>query len=453
MRRYDIISGILLILSIIDFALAAPVPVQEKREAHVDVAHMPKDVITILEKRGQEELETAVAEYFKTLMKSAETSDAHASSSSAPLGPDHGPTNVAQESAQEPAPNPTANPGLLMQPSSPLSTSPVEGSAWDENRFNPVWNDKVSNEGSEGSDMSTKLMFTPGSSEYGSDHEWAVAPKSGPNLNPSADADPNFDWDHWSSVVNQSPPKEVGHAGYSNPNLNPSADADPNFDWEHWTYVVNQSPPKEVGHAHGYSNPGLSKGWTGADPNFDYYKWADELNPLALSPGVALPRLRLTTKLDKDPNLIAGHTPSPYPGYPLTPTGSDGDSVHGVNPSSPNVQSPTETYSYSYPGKVASLPLPDARLPTVPEHELAPLPLPGLGSPKEPENEVMGPPSPDIEPLKEPENDVVPEPPTSPNTELPQDHQLSSADPQPVDLLAAIEAAKYAMKGKAKVSE
>ena len=40
------------ILSIIDFALAAPVLVQEKRQACVDVVHIPKDVISVLGKRG-----------------------------------------------------------------------------------------------------------------------------------------------------------------------------------------------------------------------------------------------------------------------------------------------------------------------------------------------------------------------------------------------------------------
>ncbi len=54
MRRYYIVSGILLILPIIDFALAAPVLVQEECQAYVDVVHIPKDVITVLEKRGAE---------------------------------------------------------------------------------------------------------------------------------------------------------------------------------------------------------------------------------------------------------------------------------------------------------------------------------------------------------------------------------------------------------------
>jgi hypothetical protein len=51
MRRYDIVSGIILILSIIDFALAAPVLMKEKRQERVDVVHIPIDVITVLGKR------------------------------------------------------------------------------------------------------------------------------------------------------------------------------------------------------------------------------------------------------------------------------------------------------------------------------------------------------------------------------------------------------------------
>ena len=54
MRRYYIVSGILLTLPIISFAVAAPVLVQEKHQAVVDVVHIPEDVITMLGKRGDE---------------------------------------------------------------------------------------------------------------------------------------------------------------------------------------------------------------------------------------------------------------------------------------------------------------------------------------------------------------------------------------------------------------
>ena len=49
---------------------------------------------------------------------------------------------------------------------------------------------------------------------------------------------------------------------------------------------------------------------------------------------------------------------------------------------------------------------------------------------------------------KEPEDPVLPGQPTSPDPELPLNHQSSNSDSQPVDLQAAI----YAAKGKAKDS-
>jgi hypothetical protein len=66
MRRYDIVSGILLILSIIDFAIAAPISVQEKCQSCVDVVNIPKDVIIVLGKRGEEELAKLAEEFAKT---------------------------------------------------------------------------------------------------------------------------------------------------------------------------------------------------------------------------------------------------------------------------------------------------------------------------------------------------------------------------------------------------
>ena len=51
MRRYNIVSWILPILTVITFALAAPTLVRDKRQAYVDVVHVPKDVIAVLKKR------------------------------------------------------------------------------------------------------------------------------------------------------------------------------------------------------------------------------------------------------------------------------------------------------------------------------------------------------------------------------------------------------------------
>jgi hypothetical protein len=54
MRRDYIVSGILLVLLIINFAVAAPVLVQEKHQAVVDLVHVPEDAIAMLGKRGDE---------------------------------------------------------------------------------------------------------------------------------------------------------------------------------------------------------------------------------------------------------------------------------------------------------------------------------------------------------------------------------------------------------------
>ena len=123
------VSGILFILSIIDFGLAAPVSAQEKRQPCIDI--IPDDVIAVLGKRAGEsdDVGKLIEKYFKTWQEPTESSDASASLSSAPPGLDHGSANVAQ--APMPALNPassTANPDPLKEPSGPSSTAPMQGS-------------------------------------------------------------------------------------------------------------------------------------------------------------------------------------------------------------------------------------------------------------------------------------------------------------------------------------
>ena len=85
MRGRDIFVGILLILSTIDFALAAPVLVQEKREEGATMTDAPEGVTTtILGKRWNQELEKLGEEYFKVPEKSIDSSSTHSSSSTAP---------------------------------------------------------------------------------------------------------------------------------------------------------------------------------------------------------------------------------------------------------------------------------------------------------------------------------------------------------------------------------
>ena len=201
MRQYDILSGILLILSIIGFALAAPVLVQEKRQACVDVVHIPRDAITVLGKRADDDFDefaSLVDGYINTWKKMSGTSDVHASSSSAPPGPNDGSTNVVQAPVPNPASSTDSTPDLnpLIKPSSPLPTaSPVlsdsEGYEW---LFEP-----------EGDDASDRPLHTPTLSGDGLEHGLSSAPP-GP--------------DHGSTNVVQAPvPNRLAAA--STPNLNP----------------------------------------------------------------------------------------------------------------------------------------------------------------------------------------------------------------------------------------
>ena len=181
--RYDVFSGILVILSIIDFVLPAPVLVQDKRQACVDEVHTPRDTITVLGKRGSEELERLVEEYFKTSGKPVESSDAHASSSSAPSRPDDGSTSAVQA----PSPNQAslaAYPNRLSEPSSSSSTSASVQSASDDEWWY------------EGDGDSHGPVRTPTSSGYGLDHELTGAhePKPNPKKRPWTDLEPDFDW-------------------------------------------------------------------------------------------------------------------------------------------------------------------------------------------------------------------------------------------------------------------
>jgi hypothetical protein len=515
MRRYDIVSGILLILSIVDFALAAPVLVQEKRQACVDVVPIPKDGVPVLGKRGNEELEKLAADYFKTWGEPVESSDAHASSISAPPGPDHGSTNVVQAPGPNQASS-TANPGLLMEPSSPSS---VQGALGD-----PLPEDQWSNKGDDGSDASEPL-FTPGSSENGADHEsTGVHPDPIPPTNP----DPDFDWNYWMSLDDPIPPRpaspkeiglapeyQVGHVQQPDP----GSPTDPDFDWNLWGKDLGDplapSPKpasqKELGLAP-EDQEHVQQPNTGplTDPDFDWDHWMNLDIPLAPSPRPASQKeLDLATEHEEhvqQPNLASSksglskpgysYPGYPNPGYPnpnladeyfwgKPVESSDAHALSSPAPpgpdhGSPNVvqsPAPNSASSTANPGPIVEPSSPSSTAPMqgswdrfnalwddqwwykpgahVPQPNADPGPLTELDSDRnlmsahQPEQEVATPPSPDLGSPKEPEYDVVNEPPPSPgltDPELHLDHQSLSTDSPPVDLLAAI----YAAKGKAK---
>ena len=117
MRLYNIISGVLLILPIIDLALTAPVLVRENCQACADVVQIPEDVVAVLGKRG-DPLDLLGGNYVEKLWGKPESSATHAPSSSAPSVSNHGPTDVVQEPAPNLAPstvNPDHGPTNVMQ--------------------------------------------------------------------------------------------------------------------------------------------------------------------------------------------------------------------------------------------------------------------------------------------------------------------------------------------------
>ena len=218
MRRNDIVSGILLILSTINFALAAPVSAQleEERRTRVYVVHVPKDATTVLGKRGGEELEKLAEEYFKTWGKPVEASDAHALLSSVPAGPDHGLTNVVQAQAPNRVSS-TANPDPLIEPSScSSSTSSMHARGHCLSVIHELWNnDNAWMQGlthfdwDEGTFISP--LNSPPPSEYFPDHEYTAAHAPQPQWqqqpNPYSSADPSFDGEYWMNSGDSSPQK------------------------------------------------------------------------------------------------------------------------------------------------------------------------------------------------------------------------------------------------------
>ena len=194
MRRYDIVSGILLILSIIDFASAVPVVVQEKHQARVDVVHIPKDVITVLEKRGKEdELEKLWEKFLETGSLGDAGSDMEepgilewpgrpatytlpGAPGPGPLEPNHGSTNIVQAPAPNRAPpTPPPNPGstnIVQAPApdrAPSTPTANPDSTWD---FIPSY---------KGDDKPNWPPYTPASSGYDSDREFMEAHAPQPN--------------------------------------------------------------------------------------------------------------------------------------------------------------------------------------------------------------------------------------------------------------------------------
>jgi hypothetical protein len=297
MRRYNIVSGILLILSIIHFALAAPLSVQEKRQERVDVVHIPKDVITVLGRRWGEDLEKLLEEYLEG-EKPAE---------SAPPGPE----NMSKNVVQPPAPNPaasTANPDPLREPT---RCSWIRGNCLGVPWRDLLWMDDDSSE------LHRPLydVTPPGSS---SEHElsWWVKPVQQGIQTVQDWVEKANRWAQKLKVINP----DVG------PWIDPSPGSD--FDWYHWINAEDPplslaSPPKELGQAHKYqvdpTNPPSTSGYAPSPP-------LAEPEHEAVTPSPLSPNLRLEPLKEPEDPVLPGKPTSPDPEIPLDPLSSNADS-------------------------------------------------------------------------------------------------------------------------------
>ena len=371
MLRYDIVF-IILVLSIIDLALAAPVLVQENRQAYADVMHTPKDVIT---KRVDGDIAKLAEEYLTPWGQSIESSDTHAPSSTAPdsscspsmqgLGargncmglpkteasaipaqpePDHGAANPTQPEPDHGAANPT-QPEPDYGAVNPAQPEPDHGSA------NP----------------------TQPEPDHGSANSEQPVPDHGSTSAVDASAPPSalstLSWNHF--IPPWSDDEPLGElSGYSSDD-----------DWYRANANANLKPkPKPI--------PGPS-----VDPNLD-----SGPNLIAVPP----PSLSQIPELDKVNSLLPDAPP---------PTKVSSD------PGSPSFYSPSQTKNYPY---------------SDPGTPVAYSPSPGAGSPKEPEYVEENPPSSGLVSPKELENGVdhVPSPPSS-DPEHQLDYQSLITDSQP----------------------
>jgi hypothetical protein len=265
MRRYDIAFGILLTLSITDFALAAPVLVQEKGQALVGVVRIPEDVITVLRKRGSvDDLAKLAEQYLNVDGRPIVSSDTHASpssgsassssgsasssSGSAPSGTDHVSTDEAQAPPSDPASS-IANPDLSIEPTVPPRI----------HSLSPPWSDDDLGPGSGYS-----------SDEYGPTKDWPI-----PYPNPKYPVPFKFPSTHpWASPAPapaRAPAVEASTPNlYSTYNLPVDTSAAPQT-WPHSPLMDGFVPPwsddESLGSGSGYSSMNEQTSTPKPDPN------------------------------------------------------------------------------------------------------------------------------------------------------------------------------------------
>ena len=342
------VSGILLILSVIDCALAAPVLAQKKHQACVDVMHIPKDVVTVFGKRGSEELEKLLDKSFKAMGKPAESSDAHASSSSTPPGPNHGSTSVVQAPTLNPASS-TANPNPLMELSSPSSTPSSEGTLSDSEDYEwlyeledvqaPVPNPALS----DAAHASSSSASNPASSTA---HPSTLTKPSSPSSTASFEATLS-DPEDFERLYKPDDSEVMAHASQTNSKKRPWTDPDPEPPWPDdnwWKSFWNRVLPKPG------SRP--ADGWT--DVTQPLSPIPEEPSPVS-SPDHVPPNPGSLTETGNE--LMKGDSP-PGPSGQASSTMSSADNelmgAHALPNPGPSTESDNEMMSVPLSSPVSS---------------------------------------------------------------------------------------------------
>jgi len=331
-------------------------------------------------------------DYFKSLGKPFESSDTHASSSSAPAGPDHGSTNVVQAPGPNPASS-TANSGL--------STEPQLPGGHDEWHNVPL-------------DSQTSSMHGP-------------LPKL-PNPNPRPSTDSGIDSNSRTNLKDTAPLRPA--------TLNPKPATD-NFDWNYWTNLKDSPPasPKPSNSKSGFKwfnklrlldplpRPGSSKPSNPKPSTKSGSSWLDKLSKLDPLPRPGLskpynsmpnPKPSTKSRLDWLDKWASWVDPLPRPARPAAASSKSLKSY----PSDPGPSTSGSFDSMASPRPLEAL-------------RIKPL-KPGSAN----QNEAV-------------DKEVVHRPPPTPEPtglEYHSDHSSLSTDSQPLDLQAIV----YAAKGKAK---
>jgi hypothetical protein len=224
MCRYNIVSRILLIITVITFALAAPALIQEKRQACVDGVHAPEDVITVLRKRAREQdlwldLDLGLT-WYENAWGNLNPADVHLEPAPPPRVPPPNPAEVRVPEVNMPPQNPAEVhvPEVHMPPPNPAEVHVPEVHMPPQNPAevhvpevhvppqNPEESDRESmdldDEAPPPSPESGHSRSPPGSPEGSTESEdWHTAPGS-PGSSTESDLDSDLDSDHWSTISN-----------------------------------------------------------------------------------------------------------------------------------------------------------------------------------------------------------------------------------------------------------